>query len=229
MPSARRSSSFWSLGGESGLSKVELVAGIAILAMLAGLGWICIAPWLEHARITRAMESARTLNTLLSQYGTDNDGVYPVGLGTSAPGKSEGIARNLLANNYAPDASLFALGSATRYAGKAPDFSDLTAASISWDFTAGASSTAGITSAAPDLLPTLYTTGQNVIYPTTPGAGLDLPLSESGPFGKSGMVVAEKGGGATFIPGAPSGPTVICHGFISGAFKGTGPYTQIRP
>jgi type II secretory pathway pseudopilin PulG len=212
-----------------GFSRVELLVFAGILVILAGVAFGPIRNHLEQARLNRAVESARTINTLLSQYATDNDGVYPVGLGTPAAGKSEGIARNLLENNYTPDATVFAVGSTHGYSGKAPDFSDIGAANISWDFTAGATTTTGITSAAPDLLPTVYSTGENVTYPTTAGAGLNLPLSGNGPFGKEGIVVAYKGNNAAFIRGTLSGTTVECPGFISTAFKDTGPYTQIRP
>ena len=212
-----------------GLTRVELVVFAAILVILAAVAYGPICNHIEQTKINRAVESARTINTLLSQYATDNNGVYPVGLGTSAAGKSEGIARNLLENNYTPDAALFAVGSTARYSGTAPDFSDITAANIGWDFTGGATASTGITSAAPDLLPTVYGTGENVAWPATAGTGLDLPLSGNGPFAKNGIVVAYKGNNATFIRATPSGTTVECRGFISTAFKDTAPYTQIKP
>jgi len=213
----------------SGLTRVELLVLVAILVILAAVAYVPMSDHLEKAKINRAVESARTINTLLSQYATDNNGVYPVGLGTSAAGKSEGIARNLLENNYTPDATLFAVGSTAKYSGTASDFSDITAANISWDFTGGATASTGITPAAPDLLPTVYGTGENVAYPTTAGTGLDLPLSGNGPFAKNGIVVAYKGDNATFIRGTPSGTSVECQGFISTAFKDTASYTQIKP
>jgi len=213
----------------SGLTRIELLVFAGLLVILAGVGFGPISNYLEQAKINRAVESARTINTLLSQYATDNNDVYPVGLSTPAAGKSEGIARNLLENNYTPDAGIFALGSTAKYSGTASDFSDMSAAHISWDFTGGATTSTGITSAAPDLLPTVYSTGENVTYPTTAGTGLNLPLSGNGPFGKKGMVVTYKGNNAAFIRGTLSGTNVECPGFISTAFKDTGPYTQIRP
>jgi type II secretory pathway pseudopilin PulG len=213
----------------SGLTRIELLVLVVILVILAGVSFGPIRNRLEEAKINRALESARTINTLLSQYATDNNGIYPVGLDTSAVGKSEGIARNLLENNYTPDAAIFAVGSTVKYSGTVSDFSDIAAVNISWDFTAGATTSTGITSAAPELLPTVYSTGENVIYPTTAGAGLDLPLSGNGPFGKSGVTVAYKGGNAIFIRAASSGTTLECRGFISTAFKDMAPYTQIKP
>jgi type II secretory pathway pseudopilin PulG len=220
---------FRSTAANHGLTRVELLVLVGIVVILAGVGFGPISEHLERAKIDRAVESARTINTLLSQYATDNNGVYPVGLGTSAAGKSEGIARNLLENNYTPDATVFAVGSTAKYSGTAADFSDITAANISWDFTGGATTSTGITSAASDLLPTVYGTGETVAYPMTAGTGLDLPLSGKGPFGKKGIVVAYKGNNATFIRGTLSGTTVECQGFISTAFKDTAVYTQIRP
>jgi type II secretory pathway pseudopilin PulG len=229
MPSPRRLFSAAEASRISGLTRIELLVFIGILVILVAVGWGVASQWIERVGINRAVESARTINMLLSQYATDNNGVYPVGEGTPAVGKSEGIARNLLENNYTPDASVFAVGSTAGYSGKAPDFSDISPVNISWDFTAGATTTTGITSAASDLLPTVYSTGENVTYPTMAGTGLNLPLSGNGPFGKKGVVVAYKGNNAVFIPGTLSGTTVECPGFISSAFKDTGAYTQIRP
>jgi len=223
---------FRSAGSQSarmGLTRTEFVVSVGILSLLAAVTFGPISDYLEKARINRAVESARTLNTLLSQYATDNNGVYPAGEDTPAPGKSEGIARNLLGNNYTPDASVFAVGSTPKYRGTAPDYADLTAANMSWDFTGGANATTGITSTAPDLLPTVYTTGETVIYPKTAGTALNLPLSGMGPFAKNGMVVAYKGNNALFIEGTLSGTITECRGFISIEFPGGGPYTQIKP
>jgi len=217
------------LSSSSGLTRTELLVLVGILVILAGVGFGPIRAYMEKARINRTVESARTINTLLSQYATDNNGVYPAGEGTPAAGKSEGIARNLLENNYTPDASIFAIGSTARYRGTATDFSDFTAANISWDFTGGPTTSTGINSSAPDLLPTVYSTGENVAYPTMPGTGLNLTLTGGGPFGMKGVVVAYKGNSATFVRGTLSGTTAECPGFISAAFKDTGTYTQIRP
>jgi type II secretory pathway pseudopilin PulG len=229
MLTSRRSFSSVGPSNQSGLTRVELLVFVGVLVIFAGVAVGPISNYLEQAKINRAVESARTINTLLSQYATDNNGVYPVGLGTSAAGKSEGIARNLLENNYTPDAIVFAVGSTARYGGTAPDFSDISAANISWDFTAGATTSTGITSAAPDLLPTVYSTGETVAYPTAAGTGLNLPLSGNGPFAKNGVVVAYKGNSAAFIRGTLSGTAVESRGFISTAFKDTAAYTQIRP
>jgi len=228
MPLPRRSLLLLGARNESGLSRVELLVLAGLLLVLAGVAWNWISGWLEHARVNRAVENARTINTLLSQYATDNDGVYPVGLDTSAPGKSEGIARNLLANNYAPDAAVFAVGSAAPYRGSSPDFSGLTEANIGWDFTAGATAMTGITSAASDYLPVLYTTGEVVDYASAKAHGLILSPSGAGPFGHEGVVVAYKGGNVLFIPAKPD-RREIPPAFILSNFKDTGPYTQIKP
>jgi len=228
MPLPRRSPLPLGACDESGLSRLELLVLVGLLLVLAGVAWSWMSGWLEHARVNRAVENARTINTLLSQYATDNDGVYPVGLDTSAPGKSEGIARNLLANNYAPDAAVFAAGSAAPYRGASPDFSGLTAANISWDFTAGANVTTGITSDASDYLPILYTTGEVVDYASAQSHGLILSPSGEGPFGHEGVVVAYKSGNVLFIPAQP-GRKEIPRTFISSNFKDTRSYTQIKP
>jgi type II secretory pathway pseudopilin PulG len=205
---------------------------LVLLALILILAAVVVGPVREHFKqwsVSRAVECARTINTLLGQYATDNNGVYPVGEGTPAAGTSVGIARGLLENNYTPDASIFAVGATAPYVGKAADFSDIAAANISWDFTGGATPTTGITTAAPDLLPTVYGTGERVVYPTVAGAGLDLPLTGNGPFGSRGIVVAYKGNSAAFIVGTPAGTAVECRGFISKEFKDPGPYSQIRP
>ena len=226
---SRRSFSSGCKSTQSGLTRVEVLVFLGILVILAGVAFGPISNHMKEAKINHAVESARTLNTLLSQYATDNEGVYPVGEGTSTVGTSEGIARNLLENNYTPDATIFAIGSTPKYRGTAANFSDISAANIGWDFTAGATSSTGLTSAAPDLLPTVYGTGESVAYPTTAGTGLNLPLSGNSPFAKNGIVVAYKGNNATFIRRTLSGTTVECPGFISTAFKDTATYTQIKP
>jgi hypothetical protein len=213
----------------SGLTRVELLVVVCLFVILVGVGYYSISSYLERISPSRGVECARTIDTLLSQYATDNNGVYPVGEGTQAIGKAEGIARNLLENNYMPDASVFAVGSTTRYGGNDDNFSGIDAAHISWDFTAASTCSTGLTSAAPDLLPMVYTTGENIAYPSTPGAGLNVLLSGNGPFGKKGMAVAYKSGNASFLKATPSGATLECEGFISTDLKDTGPYTQIRP
>ena len=212
----------------SGLTRVELLVLIAILVLLAVLAWGPIRSHWEEARIHRAVDSARTINTLLAQYATDNNGVYPVGEGTRAEGKSEGIALDLLQNNYTPDADIFAVGSTPKYRGTAKDYSDLAPENMSWDFTAGATATTGITTSAPDLLPTVYTTGEAVDYASARGHGLILTPSGQGPFGHAGIVAAYKDGSATFIPAQPDGKEVP-RAFILSNFNDAGTYTQIRP
>jgi hypothetical protein len=211
------------------VTRVEVLFFTGLLILLAGGLYFPLTEHFEIARINRGVESARTINTLLSQYATDNNGVYPVGEGTPATGTSEGIARNLLENNYTPDAAIFAVGSTPRYEGKATDFSDLAATNLSWDFTGGATSTTGITTAASDELPTVYGTGETFVFPVKPETGLDLALSGKGPFGIKGIAVAYKGGNASFIKGVASKTSTTCPEFIPRTFKDTAAYTQIKP
>jgi type II secretory pathway pseudopilin PulG len=209
----------------SGMSLKELLILLAILVILFAA---CLGPLTAHfelSRINASVEKAKSLNTLLSQYATDNNDVYPVGLGTSAPGTSEGIARNLLDAKYAQDVGDFALKGATKYSGTAEDYSDFTAANISWDFTGGANATTGITASASDLLPVLYNTGEIITYV----AGSDVSLRGFGPFGHKGIVVAYKGNNAMFIPGSGADVVPGTKGFISPQFKDKGPFTQIKP
>jgi len=218
-----------SASSQSGLTRVELLFLVGIVLVLVAIAFGPVIDYLTNGRVTRAVQSAHTLDVLLSQYATDNNGVYPVGEGTSNIGTSKGIAQNLLENNFTPDASIFAVGSTVKYQGTGEDYSKIAAANISWDFTGGSTALTGITSAAPDLLPIVFTTGESVAYSTTAGTGLDLTLSGNGPFGKEGVVVAYKNNSAKFILGVVSGPTVKCPGFISPEFKDAGPYTQIKP
>ncbi len=207
---------------------MELLVLAAVLAFFLALG---LGPWLAYVkktRIGRGVESAHTLGLLLAQYATDNNDVYPVGEGTNALGKSEGIALDLLQNNFTPNPDIFSVGSTPKYRGIAKDYSDLAPANLSWDFTAGATATAGITSAASDFLPLLYTTGETVDYASAPGKGLSLPPSGQGPFGPDGVIVAYKSGDARFIPAKP-GKGEVPALFIPSNFQDTGPYTQIKP
>jgi hypothetical protein len=186
-----------------------------------------VAGYIKRGHINQAIDDAHTISVLLFQYGTDNNGVYPTGADTSVPGKSEGIARDLLANNYTPDPTIFALKGAEPYAGKGADFADFGAANISWDFTAAASPTDGISVDAPDLLPVVFTTGETATYPASGGAG--LTLSGKGPFEKEGMVAGYKNGNAVWLKAVAQGPDANASGFISKDFKGAGPYSQVRP
>lgn len=208
-----------------GMSRLELLVLITVAVILIGVAIGPIYDYLTNGKVTRAVQNAHTLDTLLSQYATDNNGVYPVGEGTSDVGTSRGIARNLLENNFTPDASIFAAGSTIKFKATGEDFSKIGVDNISWDFTGGATASTGITSAAPDLLPTLYSTAEKVAYTT----GASVTLSGNGPFGKEGMVVAYKNNTAKFILGIGTGSTVECPGFISAEFKDAGPYTQIKP
>ncbi len=179
----------------------------------------------------RGVESARTLNTLLAQYATDNDSVYPVGEGTRAEGKSEGIALDLLLNNYTPNADIFAVGSTPRYSGTAKDYADLGPENLSWDFTAGANATTGITVAStPDWLPILYTTGETVDYTMAGNHPYNVEPSGNGPFGHDGIIAAYKSGDVRFMPAKPSGPELPLAFFcLMPGDKNTGTYTQIKP
>jgi type II secretory pathway pseudopilin PulG len=204
-----------------------MLVALVLVLVLAGVAYGPVSGYLRRHDTARAVESARTLNTLLAQYATDNNGVYPVGEGTRAEGTSEGIALDLLQNSFTPNTDIFTVGSTTPYDGKGGDYADLKAENMSWDFTAGANANTGISSAAPDLLPVLYTTGETVSYPP-PGKGLDLAISGKGPFGEKGVVVAYKGGNVVLIR-ASGAEGRNCLGFISADFKDTGAYTQLRP
>jgi type II secretory pathway pseudopilin PulG len=209
----------------SGFTRREVLFALGVLLLFAVFLAGPVSHYLAQSRRAQALQKARDLNLLLSQYATDNDDTYPVGQGTTAPGTSEGIARNLLDDRYATTPDLFALGRARAYSGTAPDFSDFAADQIDWDFTAGATATTGLTADAPGLLPTLYSTGEIVTYPIGPSVGLDLPLSGAGPFGRTGVIVADKDGSAAFLPAAEG----VARGFIRPGFDGAGRYTQLRP
>jgi hypothetical protein len=204
-----------------GFTRVQLGFLVALSLILVAVLVAVVSNYFKLRGTEHALESARTLNTLLAQYATDNDGVYPVGENTRAEGKSEGIALDLLVNNYTPNADIFTVGWTRRYGGSAKDYADLAPENMSWDFTAGASATTGIKTDAPDLLPVFYTTGQAVDY----RPGKSVTLSGSGPFGGRGMIVALKSGAVDYRPAANNVVPV----FVSPDFKDTGTYTQIRP
>ena len=78
----------------SGLTRTELLVGLSLVFLVTILTSVGpIRHYLKQARINRAVENARTLNTLLTQYATDNNDTYPVGQGTTAEGKSGGALR----------------------------------------------------------------------------------------------------------------------------------------
>jgi hypothetical protein len=201
-----------------GFTRTQAVFGTVVFLILTGVLYAGVSSYLKLHGTARALESARTLNTLLAQYATDNDGVYPTGEGTRAQGRSEGIALNLLQNQFTPNVDIFAVGSTPGYAGTEKDYADLAPENMSWDFTAAANATTGIKTDEPDLLPVLYTTSETVDY----RPGQSVTLSGSGPFGSKGMIVALKSGAVEYRQGASSI-------FVSPDFKGTGTYTQIKP
>jgi hypothetical protein len=213
----------------SGLSRTEVLVFVVIMVLLVAFWANFLGGYWKRSRIEHGVERARTLNTLLAQFATDNNGVYPVGEGTRAEGKSEGIALDLLQNNYTPNADIFAVGSTPRYSGTAKDYADLAPENMSWDFTAGANATTGVVAAdASEWLPIVYTTGETVDYASAKGRGLKLIPSGKGPFGDEGIIAAYKGGSAVFIPAKP-GERYIPPYFIPSNFNDTGTYTQIRP
>ena len=205
----------------AGFFRIQAVLGVFLFVILAGVLFTVEANYLKLHSTEHALESARTLNTLLAQYATENDGLYPTGEGTRAQGKSEGIALNLLQTQFTPNADVFAVGSTPRYSGTAQDFADLAPENMSWDFTAGANATTGIKTDAPDLLPILYTTGETVDYQR----GKGVTLSGNGPFGTRGMIIAYKNGSVALLSPTNS----VTPGFVSPDFKDTGTYTQIKP
>jgi hypothetical protein len=218
----------------AGFSRLQAIFGTVVLLILLAVLGTTTASYLKLHGTAHAIESARTLNTLLAQYATDNDGVYPTGEGTRAPGKSEGIALDLLLNSYTPNADIFTVGATPRYSGNAKDYADLAAENMSWDFTAGANVTTGIKSDAPDLLPVLFTTGEMIGLPgNIPGTtdmAPDVNLSGKGPFARAGMIVAYKAGNVEFLASSPKGDDLnLCLGVVSPKLKGTGTYTQIKP
>ncbi|MEI9999624.1 MAG: hypothetical protein WDO13_10875 [Verrucomicrobiota bacterium] len=212
----------------AGLTRTEILAGLVVLVILIIVSLGPLHAYLEQRRIEHGIDSARAIGLLLSQYATDNNGVYPVGEGTPAMGKSEGIALNLLQNQFTPNTDIFTVGATPAYRGTDKDYADLKPENISWDFTAGATATTGITASTSDLLPVAFTTGELVAYPS-PGRGLDLPISGQGPFGNKGVVVAYKGGNAVFIRALITGQTTLAPDFISRDCRAPGPYTQVRP
>ncbi len=221
-------SSFFSASScRMGFTRRELLFGLAVLIAAVIVVTGPVSQYLAQSRIAHAVQKGRELNLLLSQYALDNDDTYPIGQGTTALGKSEGIARNLLNDKYASTPDIFVLGKALAYTGTAVDFSDFAANQIDWDFTA-ATSTTGLPASAPGLLPTLYATGETVSYPAATGTVVDLTLSGNGPFGLKGMVVGYKNNAVIFIPATPIGSQAVAKGFILPAFPG-GSYTQIKP
>jgi hypothetical protein len=201
-----------------GFTRFQTVFAAIVFLLFAAVVFAEVSSYLKLHGTAHALESAKTLDTLLAQYATENDGAYPTGEGTRAPGKSVGIALDLLQTQFTPNADIFAVGSTTRYAGTDKDYADLAPENMSWDFTAGANTTTGIKTDEPDSLPLLYTTSETVDY----RPGQSVTLSGHGPFGSHGMIVALKSGAVEYRQGASSV-------FVPADFKGTGTYTQIKP
>jgi len=218
-----------------GFTLVELLVVIGIIAILAGVALGPITSGIEKAKESGGMQGARSINLLLFSYSNDNNQTYPPGNGTANPmttpptsvGTSAGVAIQLLQGGYATDPTIFALQGSTKYSGTTPGFTDFAAVNIAWDFTGGATTSTGITSAASDLLPVVFCTGETVNYPAA-STGLDLTLSGKGPFKNNGLAVAYKSNSAVFIKGTKAGANATAVGFISPSFTDTAVYSQIK-
>jgi len=151
-------------------------------------------------------------------------------VGTATVGTSAYVANALLNNKYANDATVFAIGNTTKYTGAAPY--DLKSTNIGWDFTAGATNTTGITSAAPDQTPVVFSDiGASTTIVAQSGGGYQVQaLPATTPFQQNGVAVAYKSNSALFIKATSVTGGSNVSNFISSSFSDSwANYTVIKP
>lgn len=75
----RQRSFEWQVVFRSGLTLIELLLVIGIIAVLAGIIWCVFAPVRERARIVYCVNNLKQLHSALEMYRADYGGVEPVG------------------------------------------------------------------------------------------------------------------------------------------------------
>ncbi len=214
-----------------GFTLVELLVVIGIIAILAGVALGPITNGIKQAKHNTAMQYGRQIGQVCFSYATDNTAngnMYP------SDSTSEAIANDLITANYVQDPSVFcisgALGGQTAFSGTPIT---LLANNITWNFTCTAASTnAGITSSASDLIPLVYFSGGTKFsWPITPGTPGTLTLSATkSPFGQDGVAVFYKGNNATYLKSGTGGAAFgTVAGFVSADCTDTTTYVEVTP
>ena len=216
----------------AGFTLVELLVVIGIIAILAGVAFPAITKGLLKARESAAMQTASQIGLAEFQYANDNS-TYPDGANAQA------IATALLNGKYVSDPNTFYIAS-DNAAAKPTTLAAFTAGAgnVSYDFTGvnGTGNTAtynGIGSSASDLLPVVWSEGQQ---------GLAIPVAadqgqaftpNGGIFGADGIAVCYHGNNAVFVtPNTKANVAWPPQGqaaFIGQAFDPAGVTYVIRP
>jgi prepilin-type N-terminal cleavage/methylation domain-containing protein len=216
-----------------GFTLVEILVVIAIIAILAGISLPAITGAIKKGKESAAVQQANGLGLACLQYSLDNNEVYP-GTTTSPAvtvGNSSEFFEQIVSGYLNNNTDTLCLGGKqTKYVGTKPS-TELSATYVSWDATVlgGAGNGAGVTSADPDQLPLIMSTGSAVTYGTagTPAAATAIIAdSTKNPFGNDGIAVAYKDGSSAFkIDQVPQASFVIS----STTFDPANTYTQLMP
>jgi prepilin-type N-terminal cleavage/methylation domain-containing protein len=211
-----------------GFTLVELLVVIGIIAILAGVALGPITSGIEKAKESSGLQTVRSINLLMFSYANDNSQTYATG------GHSEDVCNILLNQKYASDPTIFAITTSKKYPSSSSTAPySLLSGNVDFDFTA-VSSSAGVTSAATDQLPIVFTTGlSGVTYPTSTtitAPTLNNSSTSPAPFALNGVAVAYKSNSALFLKGTiATSSTATVNNFFSSTYNDTGSYTQLTP
>jgi prepilin-type N-terminal cleavage/methylation domain-containing protein len=179
-----------------GFTLVELLVVIGIIAILAGVALGPITKGIAKARESAAMQTCSTIALAEFQYQNDNS-QYPDGANAQA------VAAALVNGGYISDPSIFyiAADSSAQKPTTVAAFKTGTT-NVSFDFCgttgAGATTYAGIPTAAPDATPIVWTEGQTgLTIPNAADTGASF-LPTDGIFGKDGIAISYKSNNAVF-------------------------------
>jgi type II secretory pathway pseudopilin PulG len=205
---------------------------IGIIAILAGVALGPITNGIKQAKHNTAMQTTRQIGTILFSSATDNNGVYPFSTTSTL------VAKSLITGGYATDPNLFLVsdqigkngvtgpGTVTVAAGVTTV--TMTNANMSYNFVVGATTAAGVTSNASDLLPLVYFSGGTAVTYTGTGSK-DLTLSQANcPFGIDGVAVFYKGNNAVYMKAGTVTSGVVTK-FVSANYADSNTYTEIQP
>lgn len=222
-----------------GFTLVELLVVIGIIAILAGVALGPITSGIEKAKESSGLQVTRSINLLLFSYANDNNQTYLPGSGSANPQATaittgHGIANALLNAKYASDPSIFAITTAHKYTGTVSSGYNLLAGNVDFNFTAANSSGTGLTSAACDQVPMVWSVCSATAFTGYPTAAItsSIPIGvdNTGAFSLNGLAVAYKSNSAAFLKATATSPTAAsAPNFIQASYSDTTQYSQVSP
>jgi prepilin-type N-terminal cleavage/methylation domain-containing protein len=172
--------------GGRGFTLIELLVVIAIIAILAALLFPAIQAALNRARMARALNNGKNLYQTLLAAEIDGDRVFPRSAGLQTFATSTDYWIWAVSNQYV-DVPFDFFSAYGLEVAQGMDPSQFTADHNAWCITLD------ITDSTRTATPVLFTRNLEVDNLNDP---LNGALTENPPFGKLGVIVVNKGGGA---------------------------------